>query len=172
MSVRGRRRQTTDLTPTELDTVTDTRYLGLVLSSRFAVAVHVLSVIALGDDEAVTSDYIAGSVRTNAVVVRRLLGKLRRVGLVRIQPGPRGGARLARPASRILLSDVYRAVEEGQVLALHKNPPNPRCPVGRNIGGVLSRIFGEAEAAMEATLRRRTLADVVGGVKENAAAAS
>jgi Rrf2 family protein len=138
-----------------------------VLSSRFAVAVHVLSMIAMSeDDEAVTSDFIASSVRTNAVVVRRLLGKLRQVGLVRIQPGPRGGARLVKPASKILLSDVYRAVEEGQVLSLHKNPPNPRCPVGRNIGGVLSGIFGEAEAAMEATLRRRTLADVVGEVKE------
>jgi len=124
------------------------------------------------EEEAVTSDYIASSVRTNAVVVRRLLGKLRQVGMVRIQPGPHGGARLARPASKILLSDVYKAVEEGQVLSLHKNPPNPRCPVGRNIGGVLSRIFGEAESAMEATLRRRTLADVVGSVKESAAAAS
>jgi len=143
-----------------------------VLSSRFAVAVHVLSLVAMEEEEAVTSDYIASSVRTNAVVVRRLLGKLRQVGMVRIQPGPHGGARLARPASKILLSDVYKAVEEGQVLSLHKNPPNPRCPVGRNIGGVLSRIFGEAESAMEATLRRRTLADVVGSVKESAAAAS
>ena len=137
-----------------------------MLSSRFAVAVHMLTLIASGDEEAVTSDYIAGSVRTNAVVVRRLLGRLRRVGLVRIQPGPRGGARLARPASKILLSDVYHAVEEGQLLGLHKSPPNPRCPVGRNIGSVLSRVFGEAEAAMESTLRRHTVADMVAGLRE------
>jgi Rrf2 family protein len=141
-----------------------------VLSSRFAVAVHALSVIALSEEEAVTSDYIARSVKTNPVVVRRLLGHLRRAGLVRVQPGPRGGAWLARPAATILLSDVYRAVEEGQVLGLHKNPPNPKCPIGRNIGSVLSRVFGEAEAALEATLRTRTLAEVVTGVQECAAA--
>jgi Rrf2 family protein len=137
-----------------------------VLSSRFAVAVHVLSLLALQDGEPVTSDYVASSVKTNPVVIRRLLGLLRRKGLVRIQPGPRGGARLVRPAAKILLADVYRAVEDGQVLGLHKNPPNARCPVGRHIGGVLSRVFGEAEAALEATLRRRTLEDVVGGVRE------
>jgi Rrf2 family protein len=141
-----------------------------VLSSRFAVAVHVLALIAMGEDEPVTSDYIAGSVRTNPVVVRRILGRLRKVGLVRIQPGPRGGARLARPAAKILLSDVYRAVEDGQMLGLHRTPPNPRCPVGRNIGSVLSRVFGDAEAALESTLRKRTVAEVVADVKECAAA--
>jgi Rrf2 family protein len=137
-----------------------------VLSSRFAVAVHVLSVLALQEDQPATSEYVAESVKTNPVVVRRILGRLRRAGLVRIQAGPRGGARLARPAARLLLADVYRAVEEGHILGLHKNPPNPRCPVGRHIGAVLSRVFGEAEAALEATLRRRTLEDIVGGVRE------
>jgi Rrf2 family protein len=137
-----------------------------VLSSRFAVAVHVLSVLALQKDEAVTSDYVASSVKTNAVVIRRLLGHLRRQGLVRIQPGPRGGARLARPAAKILLSDIYRAVEDGQLLGLHRNPPNAKCPVGRHIGAVLGRVFGEAEAALEATLRKRTLGDVVGGLED------
>jgi Rrf2 family protein len=138
-----------------------------VLSSRFAVAVHVLSLLALEESgEPVTSDYVAGSVKTNPVVVRRILGLLRRAGLVRIQPGPRGGARLARPASKILLADVYHAVEDGQLLSLHRNAPNPRCPVGRHIGSVLGRVFGEAEAALEATLRRRTLGDVVGSVRE------
>jgi Rrf2 family protein len=142
-----------------------------VLSSRFAVAVHALSVLALAPDEAATSEYVAGSVKTNPVVVRRLLGRLRRAGLVRIQPGPRGGARLARPASHISLDEVYRAVEEGQLLALHRRPPNPRCPVGRNIGGVLGCVFGEAESALLGVLKKRTLEDVMREVRRDAAKA-
>jgi Rrf2 family protein len=141
-----------------------------VPSSRFAIAVHILALLAVNEEEPVTSECVAGSVRTNAVVVRRLLGRLRRAGLVRIQPGARGGARLARPAPKILLSDVYHAVEDGQLLSLHRTPPNPRCPVGRHIGGVLSRVFGDAEAALEATLRHRTLASIVGDVQEGASA--
>src|SRR5258708_621829 len=117
-------------------------------------------------DEWVTSDYAAGSVKTNPVVVRRLLGLLRRAGLVRIPPGPRGGARLARPSSPISLAEVYRAVEEGQLLGLHRRTPNPRCPVGRNIGTVLGGIFGESESALLNVLARKSVEDVVGEVRQ------
>lgn len=124
-----------------------------------------LSVVALRPDELVTSEFIAGSVKTNPVVVRRLLGRLRRAGLVRIQPGARGGARLARPARRISLAEVYQAVEGGQLLSLHRRPPNPLCPVGRCIGGVLGGVFGEAEAALVGVLKRKTLEDVLVDVR-------
>jgi Rrf2 family protein len=136
-----------------------------VLSTRFAVAVHALALLALEPEAPATSDYVAGSIRTNPVVVRRLLGRLRKAGLVRIRPGARGGARLARPAGRITLAEIYRAVEEGELLALHRHSPNPRCPVGRNISGLLGGIFGEAESALVSVLKGRTLEQVVSAVK-------
>ncbi|MBV9496028.1 MAG: Rrf2 family transcriptional regulator, partial [Acidobacteria bacterium] len=45
-------------------------------SSRFATAVHILTLLAGENEEPLTSDYIAGSVNTNPVVIRRLLGIL------------------------------------------------------------------------------------------------
>lgn len=141
-----------------------------MLSSRFAVAVHLLAVQAVKPEHPLTSDFLAGSVNTNPVVVRRILGMLRRAGLVVVQPGPRGGSRLAKPAERIRLAEVYRAVEKGELLGLHKSPPSRFCPVGRNIGGVLAEIFCEAERAMEKVLEKRTLAEVVAAVKKCAAA--
>ncbi len=141
-----------------------------MLSSRFAVAVHILAVQALDGERPLTSEFLAGSVNTNPVVVRRLLGMLRRAGLVTIQPGPGGGARLARPAAGIRLVDVYRAVEKGEVLTLHKRPPSRFCPVGRNIEGVLGEIFCEAEEALERVLQKRTLAEVAGAIRKCMAA--
>ncbi len=129
-------------------------------SSRFAVAVHVLALQALSPEVPLTSAYLAGSVSTNPVVVRRLLALLAGAGLVTTTPGPHGGARLARPAARITLADVLAAVEEDGLLTLHKSPPNPRCPVGRNIEGVLSGLFVEAERALSKTLERTTIDDV------------
>ncbi len=135
------------------------------MSSRFAVALHILSYLGLKGGLPVTSEEIAGSIGTNPVVVRRLLADLRRAGLVVIQPGPHGGARLTRGASAIALSDVLRAVEQGPILALHTNPPNAACPVGRHIEGVLSSVFVEAEKAMERVLKRSSVADLTDGLK-------
>ncbi len=79
-------------------------------SSRFAVAVHALSLLA-HHGRALDSPFIAGSVNTNPTVVRRVLGKLARAGLVSTQEGAGGDTTLARAAARITLADVYRAVE-------------------------------------------------------------
>lgn len=131
-----------------------------MVSSRFAHSVHILAALARWSEEPVTSEFLAGSVGTNPVVVRRLLGKLRQAGLVEVVAGSKGGARLALPPERIDLGTVYRAVESGEVLGLHPSPPNPACPVGKGIGEVLAALFGEAERALEQTLAKTTLADV------------
>jgi Rrf2 family protein len=134
-------------------------------SSRFAGAVHVLTLLELSGGEPVTSECVAASVNTNPAVVRRLLSSRARAGLVASRLGAGGGARLARPAAQITLCDVYHAVEERDVFAMHHSPPNPRCPVGREIQGVLERTTHAAERAMEAELGRRTVADVVRDVR-------
>lgn len=138
----------------------------MTISSRFAVAVHILTLLETGHGEPLTSEYMAGSVNTNASVVRRILSLLARAGLTRARMGAGGGTVLARPASEITLGDVYRAVEcEGQLFALHHEKPNPRCPVGRNIQAVLGRATTAAESALERELGERTLADVMAEVE-------
>lgn len=136
-------------------------------SSRFAVAIHVLTLLTQNPGEPATSEYIASSVNTNPVVIRRVLGGLRRAGLVRSQGGAGGGWRLARDAEAITLRDVYRAVEEEDeaVFPLHHRPPNPNCPVGRHIQSALAVHFAAATRAMEDELARRTVADVLREVR-------
>lgn len=129
-------------------------------ATRFSVAVHALALIdRLGGDR-ITSDLIAGSVGTNASFVRRVLAMLSHAGLVRSSPGV-AGAQLARPAAKITLLEVYRAVgmEDEHRLAVH-DEPNRRCAVGRHIQGALDAVIGPAEAAFELQLKRRSLADV------------
>jgi Rrf2 family protein len=130
-------------------------------SSRFAVAVHVLALHATCGDRPLTSGFVARSVNTNPVVVRRLMGRLRRAGLVSVKPGPGGGSRLARQPARVRLAEVYRAVEDEGLLAMHRHGPNPRCPVGARIQEALAGIFDAAEAGFVKALEGRTLADVL-----------
>ena len=130
------------------------------LSTRTAVAVHILSLLDSLADGPMSSDYIAASVNTNPAVIRRILGQLAKAGLVTSQLGTGGGALLARRGRDISLGDVYRAVEHGDLFTMHE-APNPKCPIGRHINTILSAHFDHAEAAMLLELNATTIADVV-----------
>lgn len=134
-------------------------------SSRFAVAVHVLALLARSGDEPLKSERIAGSVNTNPVVIRRVLCALARAGLVASQTGAAGGTRLARAPREITLREVYRAVEPRVIFALHRRRPNPRCPVGVGIKEVLADILAEVDAEVDAALEMKTIETVLRSLK-------
>ncbi len=130
-------------------------------SSRFAVAVHVLTLMAWADDEPLKSEHVAESVNTNAVVIRRMLCELAESKLVVSQSGAMGGSKLAREPEQITLLDIYQAVESRGVFSLHRHPPNRHCPVGVNIGTVLNQVLDEVDTAVESVLANITIKDVV-----------
>ena len=96
-------------------------------STRFAVAVHMLTALAVGDGAPLRSEDLAYSVNTGPVVIRGLLSRLSDAGLTRSQLGAGGGALLARPADKIRLLDVYEAVEDTELFSLHRTPPCANC---------------------------------------------
>ena len=130
-------------------------------SSRFAVAVHILSLMAWAEEEALKSEQMAQSVNTNAVVIRRMLCGLAQENLVVSQTGSTGGSRLARKPDQITLLDVYRAVECPRAFSLHRQHPNRRCPVGVRIEAVLEEVRGEIDSAVEQVLAGITIEDVL-----------
>ena len=83
----------------------------MTANSRMASAVHIMSFVAYAGDEGTTSEAIAKSLQTNPVVVRKILKLLEREGLVALSQGRHGGVGLRRPASRITLGQIYKAVE-------------------------------------------------------------
>ena len=134
-------------------------------SCRFAMAVHVLTVLAYKKGERVTSSFLADSVNTNPVVIRRLLLALQRAGLVETRKGAGFGSGLKQSATEIRLSEVYRAVEEEDAFTLPRKKPSEACPVGHCIQKALGRVFVSAERAMEQELAKTTLADILAMVK-------
>jgi len=137
------------------------------ISSRFSVGVHVLTLLATNPvGELLTSDRMAGSVNTNPVVIRRILGQLKKAGLVEVRAAV-GGTYLRRDPATITLLDVYRAVEvaDERLFSMHESP-NPQCLVGRNIQVALDGTLVRAQAALEQELAHTTLAQVVANVRE------
>ena len=137
------------------------------ISSRFAVGIHILTLIEINKDGVSTSEFIAESVNTNPALIRKIIGMLRNAGLVKVRPGI-AGAELARELSEITLLDVYKAVnvvQEKELFSIHENP-NPQCPIGRNIQTTILPLFEIAQSTMEKALGNVTIDDVVKDIIE------
>ena len=131
------------------------------ISSRFTMAIHMFACIDTFTDRKMTSDFMAASIGTNPVIVRKLLQKLKAAGLIEVSRGT-GGVTVTKPLDEITFLDVYKAVEctpDEQLFHFHENP-NPKCPVGKNIHHVLDDRLNQVQKAMEDKLATMTLADV------------
>lgn len=131
-----------------------------MINSRFAVAIHILALVANGPREQVTSEFIASSVNTNPVVIRRISGMLRKAGLIQSNVGSPGSILTKNPHD-ISLLEVYRAVQnKDNLFSIHGNT-NPNCTVGKNIQSTLEESFHRAQLAMENELAKQSLYEII-----------
>lgn len=134
------------------------------MNSRFSLAVHVLCLLATAPEERVTSEFLAISIGTNAVVIRRLLASLRRAKLVTSKSAGGGGWMLARPANQITLDQVRQAAMEGEAAKMHRNEPHPACLVGKGVRQVLSGVYRRADMALDRELSGMSVAAILSAV--------
>ena len=132
-------------------------------NANFTTAIHILTFLA-SQTEPASSSFIAASLNTNPVTVRRMVSHLREARLVETVAGSTGGAMLAQDAARITLADVYAVVKEESPFGLHPQPPSEMCPVGRNIQNVLAPVFREVDGLIAIALSKLTIQDIWGQV--------
>ena len=132
-----------------------------MINTQFAIATHIMAALGHAAGKEVNSAEIAGSVNTSSSFVRRILAKLSKAGLVKTATGKGGSCWLARPARRISLLDIYRAVEAPKAFAIHQYSAEKQCPVSCGIKPALSRVLAETQQAIEGSLSRTSLADVI-----------
>lgn len=138
------------------------------ISSRFTIALHIFTCIeTFKNDYKITSDFLAGSINTNPVIIRKILTQLKNAGLITVARGT-GGISPTRPLKEISFYDVYQAiepVENGDLFNFH-NSPNPQCPVGKNIHALLDDKLKTIQLAMENEMKKYTLDDLRIGMQE------
>ncbi len=137
------------------------------ISSRFTIALHIFACVdTFKDDYKVTSDFLATSINTNPVIIRKILTRLKNAGLINVARGT-GGIELTRALAEITFFDVYEAidpVEGGELFRFHE-APNPDCPVGRNIHALLDEKLKNIQNAMETERKKYTLLDLRTGMQ-------
>ena len=133
---------------------------------QFSIGIHIMAALACGCDKDVTSGVLALSVNTSPSFVRRILAKLSKAGLVETATGKAGKCWLAKDPKRILLLDIYRAVDAPRVFAIHHYAEQKACFVSCHIKAALDQALEKTQEAMEASLGKMSLAQVVAEVKK------
>lgn len=128
------------------------------VNSQLPIALHILGFLTSRNGEPLTSDVMAATYGTSPVVLRRVLAKLQRAGLVETRRGANGGSVLARDPRTINLRQAYEAVAaEPQILSRH-----PECEgrVAVAMASFVNSVMGDAEAALLAELEAVTIAEM------------
>lgn len=132
------------------------------IDSTFTNAIHICAYLERSEKELVNSSELAKSIGTNPVVVRRIVGKLKELGIIKVKQGLHGGYYLGRPAASISLWDIYLAVKR-------ENPF--RCRIGNEGDTVsaalpvaLEKTFAKAEYALKQPLAATSIKQVAGKV--------
>jgi Rrf2 family protein len=133
----------------------------MAANSQFAIAVHILTLLAEREGLRVRSGEIAKSVNTNPVVIRRIISGLHEAGLVVSHVGAAGGNELSRCPNKIRLSEIYDAVSPGETFLVPERKANKRCPIGRNMAEILCGLQKEVDASIEKQLRKTTLQEIM-----------
>lgn len=138
----------------------------MAANSQFAMATHIMAAIASKKGARVSSSYLADSLNTNPVVVRRILTELQEAGLVKNFDGRKGGSVLAIEAQKIGLNDIYSAVDKNSIFAYNPNNPNKSCPMSCTMKSVLGPIFNGASESLILNLKKTKLSDVLNDIQK------
>ncbi len=131
-------------------------------NTRFATVIHILTLM-VDNDELLTSEWIAGSIQINPVIVRKELSVLRKAGFVISHQGKEGGSKLAKNPSEIFLSDLLMSIKSVETLGKKNLHPNPNCSVGKKINQQLDQLYQEIDQELLKVLKNKTLLDFYKG---------
>lgn len=126
---------------------------------RFATIIHILTLLNASKNQWISSEWIAGSVNVNAVIVRKELAVLSKNNFVETRKGKEGGYQLKINAQDILLSDLMRLILDDTTFINKKNNPNPECIIGKQMNENLDQLYAEMNYKVYEFLEQKTLED-------------
>ncbi|AYF77132.1 Rrf2 family transcriptional regulator [Nocardia yunnanensis] len=127
------------------------------ITAKVDYAVRTLVEIAKAQPDSVKADAIVAAQDIPPKVLESVVADLRKGGLVTSRRGPDGGYRLARPAARISVADVIRAVEGPLASVRGQRPEDVGYP---GAAEPLQRVWIGLRVNIRSVLERVTIADI------------
>ncbi|UQS84873.1 Rrf2 family transcriptional regulator [Apilactobacillus apisilvae] len=136
-------------------------------SHKLSDAIHILTYVSISDsiDNDLSSRAIAGSIESNPSLVRRLMANLSKANLLKSSQG-KVNIKLGRSAKEISILDVYKAIEEPDLL--HVDPDtNVKCIVGANIQKTLNSAYNKIQKQAESEMDKISIYDIMNDILES-----
>ena len=128
-----------------------------MISGKFAISIHILTLLAKFPDDYLSSEFIASSINLNPVLVRKEIANLKKNQIVMSKEGKNGGTKLNISPSKVTLKQIFESTFEEISLGFSKNEPNPKCPVGKEINKNLSTLYTALNDSVMKQLEATTL---------------
>ena len=130
-----------------------------MISGKFAITIHILTLLSKFPNDYLSSEFIAGSMNLHPVLVRKEIANLKKNNIVESKEGKNGGTRLLKPATTISLDTIFKMTFDTVTLGFSKNEPNPDCPVGKQINKNLENLYEDINEKISLQLNGITLED-------------
>jgi Rrf2 family protein len=132
----------------------------LTLTQAIGMVVYVAVKVEEGFTDFLSTREVAAALGIAGPTASKIVHGLVRANLIETREGAKGGIRLARPADRITLLDVFQAIEQGRALfrtdVAHAIDGERPAVIQRRVG----RRLQDAEDAMKASLSAVTIKEL------------
>lgn len=127
------------------------------MNSEFTIAVHAL-VFLNHKGESVSSDKLAANICTNPARVRKIMGKLKKKGLISTKEGVVGGYFFDLDPAKVTLEDVSNALEVQFVSSTWRSGDSDLpCLVASGMAGIMDEIYGRLDGLCRDYLKQVTI---------------
>lgn len=133
-------------------------------NEQFSSALYILMALAFNKEKKMSSRQMAEGLKTNPVVVRRLMSQLSISGLIVSRKGRDGGVWLAKDPKKVTLADIYKAVDSPDAIADFARPSSKACPVSCSMKKIVNRVSNHVEKDIFKSLSQFRLSDLLEGI--------
>ena len=130
-----------------------------MISGKFAITIHILTLLSKFTDEFLSSEFISSSINMHPVLVRKEIANLKKNNIVESKEGKNGGIKLAVASKNISLDAIFKMTFETISLGFSKNEPNPSCTVGKQIHKNLENLYEDLNNKISLQLMDISLED-------------
>ena len=129
-------------------------------NSRVSLALHALAHL-VKQRAPITSEDLGKCLQTNPVVVRRVLGALKKAGIVDSEKGHGGGWTVAKLPQQISFSEVFAALDEKLLPEAPELDQGEQCLIMKTLALIMSDFLRDAETLLDTRLKQISIHDIV-----------